>query len=378
MDCVLVGDLGANPAPLAACVWALFRQRDLRVREAHLLTYDRGEANLDREFFAPGAALDQLHTRLGPEVLPRTGIIVRRVPGPGGSFLNIERDPDDGRAWNQARWENARAALRAAGEDPVVFALLGGRRRTMSAMGAVVFQFLARGRDLLVDVRVGDRRVEGSTKFFFPEQDRQHFATSKGTVEVRRVQVYLAELAVPRLRRLVPSLPEAFHAAFGQASAAVAAAPPELRLEVAKRRAFVDDVQVPLSDAEFAWYATLARARQEGVDEGWIWTADAVERLRETASALRKVSKGYWDPQHALLRALLQGKTPGDDAGLAPLRSLTRTKLLTFARGAGLRREHAALVVPTLDARRPPGAPKTAPKMSRFRLALSPDRIVFV
>jgi pimeloyl-ACP methyl ester carboxylesterase len=115
-----------------------------------------------------------------------------------------ELSPQDADAWNEARWANATAALRAAGERPVVFALAGGRQRSSAALTTVMFQLLARPHDRLVDVRVGDRRVEGARAgFFFPEQARQLLQVGGESFLARDVPVHLVDLRVPRLRRLI-------------------------------------------------------------------------------------------------------------------------------------------------------------------------------
>ncbi len=132
-SCVLVGDLGPNPAPLAEALWSLARHRDLRVRAAFLLTYTRGAHYLDREFLAAGARARPAARRSRRRRPPADALFLHRVHADNGATIDDDWEPAHTLAWNEARWRTAHAALDAAGTTLSSSPSLGGRRRSMSA-----------------------------------------------------------------------------------------------------------------------------------------------------------------------------------------------------------------------------------------------------
>lgn len=399
--CILVGELGPNPAPLAEAVWSLARHQGLCVRAAYLLTYSRGALYFAREFLDAGRALDQLHDALGDRVLPRAEVHVQRVLDPVGGFIDDDWEPPHALAWNEARWRNALAALRAAGSDPVVFALLGGRRRSMSALDAVVFQMLAREHDRLVDVRVSDRRAEGGVGFFFPEQRDPRVPVEGGVLDARAVEVRLVDLAVPRLRRLLGErVPATYADAIARTGAAVDRTPPMLTVDLAARRVRVGDAAMPLTERQFAWYATLAWARRDGRGDGAISSDDLEPELHRTVCRMRAVDPDWLPSKGSLLKLARVGPvTPTPWPRLVAneewsnLRSTTRRRVASFVEKLGVAGSVASLFVPVATtkhtwvksagaARTPKKSPKKAmgregthEKVSSARLPLDPSRI---
>ncbi|MFO0624772.1 MAG: CRISPR-associated ring nuclease [Polyangiales bacterium] len=312
IDAVLLAELGPNPAALAEALWALPRLHDTRVTHAFVLTSRAGHAWFTRELLA-SSVYDQLGACLGDAVPPLARVHLQVVPG------DDELDPADADAWNEARWANATAALRAAGDRPVVFALAGGRQRTSAAITTVMFQLLARPQDRLVDVRVGDRRVEGARAgFFFPEQARQLLFDRGESFLARDVPVHLVEVRVPRLRRLLggrvmPTWADALAA--GQR--AVEAVPQvELSLDLAAARVTLNGAAVAFTESEFVWFATLARARRDDDGEGWARSSDPAGP-RAVLCAMRDARGGAWTPSSTAWRAVLTtGSCDGDEAAL--------------------------------------------------------------
>lgn len=328
--CVVVAELGPNPAPLAELLWALVRQRRRQVREAFILTSARGRAYLEQEFFAPGGAHEQLVAVLGASVPARDKLHVRVVCDAGGDALSDERTPEDAALWNEARWQNARAAMTAAREIPVVFALAGGRRRTSSAMTTVVFQMLGRGRDVLVDVRVGDRRVEGAwAGFYFPEQRDQRLGSASDALVARNVVVHLVDVAVPRLRRLLGGREfQRWDEALGAGVRAVEALPTvSIVVDLAAFTVTVNGTPVRFSEAEFIWFAAIAKARATQ-DDGWLRSEDA-NALREVIIEMKQSRETDWTPRAKSWQRVLAG-TPddGDDAILSKHRSTAAARFL--------------------------------------------------
>ena len=381
--CLLVGDLCPNPAPLAEAVWALARHHDLRVRAAFLLTYERGARYLDREFLAPGGALDQLHGVLGATVLPRDAVHLHRAHDADGAALDDDSQPAHALAWNEARWRTALAALAAAGDDPVTFALLGGRRRSMSAVDAVVFQMLARPQDRLVDVRVSDPRIEGGGGFFFPEQrDRLVPGRDGALIDARSVAVHLVALPVPKLRRLLGERPPATYAeALARTDVAVERTPPMLTLDLAARCARVGEHPLPLTARQFAWYATLALGRRTTPGDGAISSDDFEPRLHRTLHRMKALDPS-WQPTSEALAKLLAVSAAIPSAGWSAiaaneewsnLRSTTRKAVKDAVEALDLARAVASLFVPTSTITH-----VSAVKITLTRLALDPSRIEVV
>lgn len=287
-DCVLLAELGANPAALVEALWALVRLRGMRVRGVFVLTSTRGARYLEAEVLSPGAVYDDLRKCLGDAIPARDVLHVVVAPSPD------EFSPDASTAWNEARWRIALAALRAAREaDAVaVFALAGGRQRTSAALSTVMFQLLARPRDILVDVRVGDRRVEGARAgFYFPEQSAQSLAVKDGPLLARDVAVHLVEVKVPRLRRLLAGRQlDTWADALAAGQVWLDDLPRvKLQLHVGRGTVHLNDRPVKFPQAEFVWFAAVVWARLRS-EEGWLRSDDAVTtravlvRMREAHS----------------------------------------------------------------------------------------------
>lgn len=307
-DCVLVAELGPNPAALVECLWALARQRDLRVRAAFVLTSGRAWRYLRDEVLAPGAAYDQLAEVLGEALIERAQIRVTVVRDGEGSTVDDEVTPEASALWNEARWRNAREALRTAGEAPLVFALAGGRRRASSAMTTVIFQLLGRRQDLLVDVRVGDRRVEGgSAGFYFPEQAEQTLVVGREPIIAREVPVLLADVQVPRLRRLLGGREfETWAQALAAGQRAIEEAPTlSITLDVAAAKVFVNDTLVKLPEAEFVWFAALVLTRKNTA-EGWL-RGDDEGPPKAVLEQMRAARDPGWKPNAVAWRSLVEG-----------------------------------------------------------------------
>lgn len=264
--------LGPNPAPLVELVWALHQYRHLVVTDLFLVLDKRGQDYLHKEVLGPGRAFEELSALVGnPIALEK---IREHVVVATGEAANDD-DPAFAESYNAAIWKAARDATAQAGHGAVVFGLTAGRRRTMTAMSTMAFQLLARPQDICVDVRVTDKRAEGGSGFFFPQQRRQDLTSKAGEVfAAHDVGVNLVDVQLPRLRGLLAddSLETyAFALAAGQA-AVNAVAIPQLSIDLAKGEAQVDGITLPLSHSELIWYAALAHARRAG--DGWVATSD--------------------------------------------------------------------------------------------------------
>jgi CRISPR-associated protein (TIGR02584 family) len=368
-DCVLLAELGANPAALVEALWTLVRLRGMRVRGVFVLTSTRGAGYLEAEVLRPGAVYDDLRRCLGDAIPARDALHVVVAPSPD------EFSPDASTAWNEARWRNALTALRAAREaDAVaVFALAGGRQRTSAALSTVMFQLLARPRDLLVDVRVGDRRVEGARAgFYFPEQSAQSLTVENGPLLARDVAVHLVEVKVPRLRRLLAGRQlDTWADALAAGQVSLDDLPRvKLQLHVSRGTVHLNDRPVKFPQAEFVWFAAVVLARLRS-EEGWLRSDDAVT-TRAVLVRMREAQGASWSPSAEGWKNILEkgALDPDEHPNLSKVRSSAAKRFAkalaalrlpaTVQRGAALQQ----------DTRYVDGA-----KATFWRLPLDPDDI---
>lgn len=348
-EVVVTGDLGPNPAPVVELVWALHAHRGLRTTGLHLLTNDHAA----RWFHELEDGLDQLERVVGW----RPAIRVHEPP------VETEDTPEQSVAWNEARWDCAQEALAEAGTRPVVFGLFAGRRRSMASGVTQIAQLLARPQDLLLDVRVSTKAVEGATGFYFPEQPEP---TWNG-VDPAGVQMTLAELAVPRLRGRFPQGVTTWRAAMAWSGTPVPGEqPPTLEVQMGppgSPRLLVNGAPVAMSPALTTWVLALALARLQG--SGWI-AADDTDPLRDAIDHVRLVrGQNQWRPDTKLYAGLTTGTWTVDaDGALRKLRRDTRKRLREHCLAHGV--SFANQVVPSLV---------TTEGATHQRIALAPERI---
>jgi len=221
-DCVLIAELGPNPAPLVEMIWALGRQQKTRVSAAYLLyhhscphepVWDELCAALRcLEQDCPELKVEGLRLLTCPLDLEREEPVelmvaqlsaeteleepeTRYAPSPP---LNVTHE-------DQQRWRfYLQAIAHAEGLGPdcaLICGLVGGRRRASAAMSVVFFQLLARRFDRCYDVRVSHREVEGArARFYYPEQS---FPLYEQPFEASEVEVHLDELLLPRFYALL-------------------------------------------------------------------------------------------------------------------------------------------------------------------------------
>jgi CRISPR-associated protein (TIGR02584 family) len=276
-DVVLFAPMGSNPALLVAMVWALERQHGLRVAEAYAVLADKGERYVGTELLPPGKGLDELHEVMGTDSLPREHLYLRTATLPDGTPVKDELSDGDAEAYQDKVVEIAKEAITRAGERSVVFALLAGRRRTMTVMASMVAQFFARPCDRLMDLRVEPRGADVPGCFFFPEQrDGRAFEVNGNFVLPSDVEVSLVDVRFPRLRTLLFSEeePQSYRELLQLGEDACDSAAYPLSLEVRlvndkkKRGAFLYDPKeqqtacIFRSDAQLLYLASLIEGRE--------------------------------------------------------------------------------------------------------------------
>jgi CRISPR-associated protein (TIGR02584 family) len=336
---------GGNPAPLVTLAWAL-RREGVRAREIHAVLYGSARRWLHAELLQGDEPLAQLRSLAGD---PDLATVVEHPALRDGSLVEDDTDPQDAVAYVDAAWRAARALQQDP--EPVLFALVGGRRRTLTADMVVVFQLLARPQDRLVELRLSPREAgDPLTGFYFPEQlttARVQRYDAPEPTGASRVQVQLVDVRVPRLRRLLPvsalgRYVDALDAGEQAVATGLAGGP---RFSLHDRTLRVAGACVVLSHNQAIWFAALAVARRCRAD-GWLVTVGdpSDERILEE---VHRAALGAWHREPAELSDgwAFGAETPSSVATWrAPIRSRVRALLSRELRGSPWRE----LLVPQL------------------------------
>ncbi len=348
-DVVLFAPMGSNPALLVAMAWALERQHGLRVAEAYLVLADKGARYMDTELLPRKKGLDALHEVMGPGCLPREHLHVRTATLPDGTVVKDELSGADAEAYQDKVVDVAKEAIESAGDRPVVFALLAGRRRTMTVMASIVAQFFARSEDRVMDLRIEPRGADVPNCFFFPEQrDTRAFEVDGEYRLPSEVQVSLVDVQVPRLHALLFSgeKPSGYQDLLRLGQECVDRAGHPLSLEVrlcedkSKRGAFVHDplhdesIAIDLTGPQLLYLASLIEGREDSED-GFVQVGNALSTESAFARLVRSVP---WAKRYKVAHAFLGTELEGDevqamDRYLDELRSRTRKALDDAAEG---------------------------------------------
>ena len=267
---VLVAPIDPRTDPLSQIIWALEKKRNMAVVSAHVVVDKRGLHYIEREFLAKGEVLDQLRAELGAQIASQERFVIHRAQLPSGELAVDDLIEAHAEAYLSTLWSACRAAVSEAEDRRVIFALLGVRRRSMAAMLAAFFQMLARADDLLLDVRLSDRRAEIGGDFFFPEQ-ADPVPYRDLLVDPKTVDIHLVEIEALRLGGLLGrDALESYSAAIERSRVAIAAmTPPTLSIDLVQGRCLVDGEVLRLSSAELLWYGFLAQGRASS-EEGWV------------------------------------------------------------------------------------------------------------
>ena len=340
---LLVAAPGGNPAPLVGLLWALRRTWDVSVTEIHLVLYENSHRYVEGELVGGAEPLEQLRVALG--MSEPVAVHEHVVTKWDNRVLEDDISLDDANAFMEHLWHVVRE-LQEREQHPLIFALVGGRRRTLTVDMATAFQLLARTEDRLVDVRLEPKYADDPhTGFFFPEQlspsnvhDREGMPVSAADVVVSPVDV-----RVPRLRQLLRRDDLSTFAGALEAGEEAVERGPLPRIDLASNALGIGDRTIRLSRDQMVWYATLAVARlRDNDDGGWVEVGDI-----SLLAKVEEVCRELWclEP-HELSDAYdfspaSDGQRPGR---LAPIRSRLRRRLRDALRG----HPHRTLVVPEL------------------------------
>jgi CRISPR-associated protein (TIGR02584 family) len=284
-DCIAVAAPGGNPAVLTTLVWALLRQRGLRTSALHVVLHQRAQHWLHTELLGGDRPLEQLRTVMGDPALA----LLHTHPAalPDGALVDDDADPTAAQAFVETLWTVFQSAQDSYA-GPVILALVGGSRRTLSVDSVVAFQLLARPQDVLLDVRIESRSArDPRSAFYFPEQlfpnellavpgiSNNEGSVDREAVQAAEVRVSLVSITVPRLRHLLPTSARHSYAAAVQAGedAIRDGGAPQLSLDLKSVSLHVGTFVVRMSRDQAIWFAALAVARRRSPD-GWLDVLD--------------------------------------------------------------------------------------------------------
>ena len=362
---ILAAAPGGNPAPLVGMLWALHRQWDVSVTEVHLVLYENSRRYVERELLGGAEPMEQLRIALGMEA--QVEVIQHIVRTREDQVLVDDISSDHAAAFMESLWGVVRD-LQEHAPFPLIFALVGGRRRTLTVDMATAFQLLNRPRDRLVDVRLEPKYAdEPRTGFFFPEQrsPSEVYDREGNHVLASDVVVTPVDVRVPRLRRLLRRDDlTTFSGALEAGEEALEKGPfPNVVIDITNRKLCVGDYEIRLSYDQMVWYATLAVARLRGDDnEGWVQVGDL-----SLLAKVEEVCRRLWSFEpHELSDAYDFNPASDEDrpGRLAPIRSRLRKKVRDALRG----HPHRTLVVPELLV-------TNSRKVSRERIAVEAEWI---
>jgi CRISPR-associated protein (TIGR02584 family) len=166
-----------------------------------------------------------------------------------------------------------------ADRDTALHASIAGGRKTMGYYLGHALSLFGRPQDRLSHVLVPEP-FESSWDFFYPTPYSRVITTRDNKlVDTAEAQVALAEIPFVSLREGLPERLLKGKASFGQTVAAARRAlePPELTIDLAGQRLCAGGEVVAMSPAELAFYATMARRRQNGL-EATRWDTEGIDR----------------------------------------------------------------------------------------------------
>ena len=195
-----------------------------------------------------------------------------------------ERGMDDIRSLgdNRAAADFITARVREFSADPscALHVSIAGGRKTMGFYLGYALSLYGRPQDRLSHVLVSEP-FENSIEFFYPTPYSRVLQTRDGKLaDTAMAEVTLAEIPFVSLRHGLPQGLLSGHASFSETvlAAQAALAPPELVIDIARRRVWASGREIELPPAELALLAVFAREALQG------------------SSALPAPSKGVPDP----------------------------------------------------------------------------------
>ncbi len=278
---VLLAVSGLSPQIVTETIYALASNADAPFvpTEVHLITTREGAQKAELSLLSDD--LGWFHKLCADYHLP--GITFNR------KNIHIIRDAnergmDDIRSIedNRAAADFITARVREFSADPscALHVSIAGGRKTMGFYLGYALSLYGRPQDRLSHVLVSEP-FENSIEFFYPTPYSRVLQTRDGKLaDTAMAEVTLAEIPFVSLRHGLPQKLLSGHASFGEtvAAAQAALAPPELVIDLARKRIRAGGQEIELPPAELALLAVFARLALAG------------------AAALPAPSKGAPDP----------------------------------------------------------------------------------
>ena len=259
---VLLAVSGLSPQIVTETIYALASNPDAPFvpTEVHLITTREGAQRAELSLLSDD--LGWFHKLCADYHLP--GIAFSR------KNIHIMRDAnergmDDIRSIedNRAAADFITARVREFSADPhcALHVSIAGGRKTMGFYLGYALSLYGRPQDRLSHVLVSEP-FENSMDFFYPTPYSRVLQTRDGKLaDTAMAEVTLAEIPFVSLRHGLPQKLLSGHASFGEtvAAAQAALAPPELVIDLARKRIRAGGQEIELPPAELALLAVFAR-----------------------------------------------------------------------------------------------------------------------
>jgi CRISPR-associated protein (TIGR02584 family) len=154
-------------------------------------------------------------------------------------------------------------------DETALHVSIAGGRKTMGYYLGYALSLYGRTQDRLSHVLVTDK-YESLKDFFYPTPDSRVIYYERNNqvqaLDAKDAQVMLAEIPFVRLRGGIPEHLLKGKVGFAESIrfARSLEAEPSLRIDEAARKVFAHDVEIPLSDVNYAFYLWMLRLSSEG------------------------------------------------------------------------------------------------------------------
>jgi CRISPR-associated protein (TIGR02584 family) len=304
---ILLAVTGMSPQVVTETLYSLaVRRADERFvpTEIHLITTARGaeHARLNLLSQEPG----WFHRLRREYRLPEITFDASRIyaiPGPNGEALEDIRTKED----NERAADYITERVRALTADPnsALHVSIAGGRKTMGYYIGYALSLYGRPQDRLSHVLVS-APYESHPQFYYPTRGEYVIHTldnQRLALDCRKAEVTLADIPFVRLRDGLPQRLLDGQASFSSIVEAAnrAIQPPELVLDLKRKKVVADGQEVKLGNVEFAillWFAQRVQKNDHHVD--WSSTEAVNEFLRVAKTVMNPAGGDFERIEEAL------------------------------------------------------------------------------
>lgn len=303
---ILLAVTGLTPQIVTETLYALAcrEQAPWIPDEIHLVTTATGAENARLNLLLPDGWFHRLCAdyHLPAIQFPAENIHILRDAG--GKAMEDIRTPQQ----NTLAADFITETVRRLTEDSTteLHVSIAGGRKTMGYYLGYALSLYGRPQDRLSHVLVSDP-YETNREFYYPTPYDHPIHSKRGdreiTVDARNAQVELADIPFVRLREGLPERLRTGQSGFSQviATANRGLEPPRLILDLAERKAWVDDARLDLGNTEFIFLLWLAeRALRDEAATDWSTPAMVEEFLGVAARVLNTMGGDYERIEKAL------------------------------------------------------------------------------